>query len=51
LPIVLMSGYSGPLLTQQALAAGVTELLVKPLQSRQFAATLDRVLHHNEAVR
>src|ERR1700681_2369715 len=48
LPIVLMSGYSGPLLTQQALAAGVSELLVKPLQSRQFAATLDRVLHHNE---
>jgi PAS domain S-box-containing protein len=51
LPIVLMSGYSGPVLTQQALAAGVTELLVKPLQSRQFAATLDRVLHHNEAAR
>jgi NO-binding membrane sensor protein with MHYT domain/nitrogen-specific signal transduction histidine kinase/ActR/RegA family two-component response regulator len=49
LPIVLMSGYSGPLLTQQAVAAGVSELLVKPLQSRQFAATLDRVLHHNEA--
>jgi FixJ family two-component response regulator len=49
LPIVLMSGYSGPLLTQQALAAGVSELLAKPLQSRQFAATLDRVLHHNEA--
>src|SRR5882757_6007939 len=47
LPIVLVSGYSGPLLTQQALAAGVSELLVKPLQSRQFAATLDRVLHHN----
>jgi len=38
------------LLTQQALAAGVSELLVKPLQSRQFAATLDRVLHHNEAL-
>jgi PAS domain S-box-containing protein len=47
LPIVLMSGYSGPLLTQQALAAGVSELLVKPLLSRQFAATLDRVLHRN----
>jgi predicted ATPase/signal transduction histidine kinase/CheY-like chemotaxis protein len=45
LPIVLVSGYSGPLLTQQALAAGVSELLVKPLQSRQIAITLDRVLH------
>jgi CheY-like chemotaxis protein len=51
LPIILMSGYSGPILTQQALAAGVSELLVKPLQSRQFAATLDRVLHRNETVR
>jgi CheY-like chemotaxis protein len=47
LPIVLMSGYSGPFLTQQALAARVSELLVKPLLSRQFAATLDRVLHRN----
>jgi PAS domain S-box-containing protein len=45
LPIILVSGYSGPILTQQALAAGVSELLVKPLQSRQIAATLDRVLH------
>jgi CheY-like chemotaxis protein len=51
LPIILVSGYSGPILTQQALAAGVSELLVKPLQSRQFAAALDRVLHHNETVR
>jgi CheY-like chemotaxis protein len=48
-PIVLMSGYSGPILTQQALAAGISELLVKPLQSRQIATTRDRVLHHNEA--
>jgi PAS domain S-box-containing protein len=45
LPIVLVSGYSGPLLTQQALAAGVSELLTKPLQSRQIATTLARVLH------
>jgi predicted ATPase/signal transduction histidine kinase/ActR/RegA family two-component response regulator len=51
LPIVLMSGYTGPALTQQALAAGVSELLVKPLLSRQIATTLDRVLHHNETVR
>jgi PAS domain S-box-containing protein len=45
LPIVLMSGYSGPILTQQALAAGVSELLTKPLQSREIATTLARVLH------
>jgi CheY-like chemotaxis protein len=31
-PIVLVSGYSGPILTQQALAAGVSELLTKPLR-------------------
>jgi CheY-like chemotaxis protein len=45
LPIVLMSGYCGANLTQDALAAGVSELLVKPLQSREMATTLARVLH------
>ena len=45
LPIVLVSGYSGSILTQQALAAGVSELLTKPLQSREIATTLARVLH------
>jgi len=45
LPIVLLSGYSGPILAQRALAAGVSELLVKPLQSRDLAAALARVLH------
>jgi PAS domain S-box-containing protein len=47
LPIVLVSGYSAPHLTRQSLAAGVSELLAKPLQSRQIAATLARVLHRN----
>jgi CheY-like chemotaxis protein len=45
LPIVLASGYSGPILAQRALAAGVSELLVKPLQSRDIATALARVLH------
>ena len=45
LPIVLMSGYSSAILRQDALAAGVTELLIKPLQSHEIAATLARVLH------
>jgi AmiR/NasT family two-component response regulator len=41
LPIVLLSGYSGPTLTQQALTAGcVSELRAKPLQSRQIATAL-----------
>jgi PAS domain S-box-containing protein len=44
LPIVLVSGYSGPILTQDALAAGVSELLTKPLQSRDVATTLARAL-------
>jgi NO-binding membrane sensor protein with MHYT domain/nitrogen-specific signal transduction histidine kinase len=47
LPIVLVSGYGGPALTRQALIAGVSELLAKPLQSRQMAATLARVLRRN----
>jgi DNA-binding NtrC family response regulator len=46
LPIVLVSGYSGVSLTQGALTAGVSELLTKPLQSREMATTLARVLHH-----
>jgi PAS domain S-box-containing protein len=45
LPIILVSGYSGPILAQRALAAGVSELLAKPLQSRDIAAALARVLH------
>jgi predicted ATPase/signal transduction histidine kinase/ActR/RegA family two-component response regulator len=44
LPIVLMTGYSGPILAQRASAAGISELLVKPLQPRDIAAALDRVL-------
>jgi PAS domain S-box-containing protein len=47
LPIVLVSGYAGPTLTQQALAAGVSELLAKPLLSRQIAATLARLLNRS----
>jgi PAS domain S-box-containing protein len=45
LPILLLSGYSGPILAQRALAVGVSELLVKPLQPRDIAAALARVLH------
>jgi signal transduction histidine kinase/DNA-binding response OmpR family regulator len=45
LPIVLMSGYTGAIQTQQSLAAGVSELLSKPIQSHEMATTLARVLH------
>ena len=44
LPVVLVSGYSGPILTQQALGADVSELLKKPVQSRELAAALARAL-------
>ncbi len=47
LPIVLTSGYSGATLTHGALGAGVSELLTKPLQSREMAAALARVLHRS----
>jgi CheY-like chemotaxis protein len=39
-----VSGYSGPILTQQALGAGVSGLLKKPVQSRELAAALARAL-------
>ena len=44
LPIVLVSGYTGPMLTERALAAGITEILKKPVQSREIASALARVL-------
>ncbi|HEY4040145.1 MAG TPA: PAS domain S-box protein [Burkholderiaceae bacterium] len=44
LPIILISGYTGPMLTQIALGAGVREVLRKPIQSRELAAALARAL-------
>ena len=44
LPVVLVSGYTGPMLSERALAAGVTEILKKPVQSRDLAAALARAL-------
>ncbi len=44
LPIVLMSGYTGPMLTERALGVGITEILKKPVQSREIASALARVL-------
>ncbi len=45
LPIVLMSGYSGPMLRQQVRGAGTSEIVTKPLKSREIASALARVLH------
>jgi nitrogen-specific signal transduction histidine kinase/CheY-like chemotaxis protein len=44
LPIVLVSGYIGPMLAERAHNAGVTEILKKPVQSREIAEALAHVL-------
>ena len=44
IPIVLMSGYSGVQLHERARAVGIREILRKPLQSRDIAECLGRVL-------
>ena len=44
LPIILVSGYIGPMMTERALAAGADAILKKPLQSREIAAALARAL-------
>jgi CheY-like chemotaxis protein len=44
LPIVLVSGYLGPMLAQRAHGAGVTRILKKPVQSREIAEALAHVL-------
>jgi len=44
LPVVLVSGYIGPLLAERAHGAGVTGILKKPVQSREIAAALAQAL-------
>jgi PAS domain S-box-containing protein len=44
IPVVLMSGYGGAPLAARAAAAGVRELLRKPLHGRDLAESLARVL-------
>jgi PAS domain S-box-containing protein len=43
-PIILMSGYGGPQLTNRAAEIGVNEVLRKPLHRRDLAESLARVL-------
>ena len=43
-PIIVMSGYGGPQLANQAGEIGVNALLRKPLHSRDLAESLARVL-------
>ena len=44
IPIILMSGHGGAPLAARAAAIGVNELLAKPLQGRDLAESLARVL-------
>jgi PAS domain S-box-containing protein len=46
IPVVLMSGYSGAQLHERAGAAGIREVLHKPLQSKDIAECLVRILHY-----
>jgi nitrogen-specific signal transduction histidine kinase/CheY-like chemotaxis protein len=43
--IILMSGYTGTQLSERAQAAGVTDLLRKPLVRRDIAESIARALH------
>jgi signal transduction histidine kinase/CheY-like chemotaxis protein len=42
--IVLISGHGGPYLAERAAAAGISEVLRKPLQRQELAASLARLL-------
>lgn len=48
LPILLMTGYSGAVLSQQACDAGIREILKKPLQSREIAESIVRQLRSKD---
>jgi CheY-like chemotaxis protein len=47
IPIILMGGYSGPQLSERAQAAGVADVLRKPLVRRDIAKPVARVLRAN----
>jgi len=44
IPVILMSGYSGPLLSERAQAAEVIDVLRKPLVRRDIAVPISRAL-------
>ena len=47
IPIVLMSGYVTPSMTQRARDAGVAEVLAKPLVERDIARSLASAIQWN----
>jgi CheY-like chemotaxis protein len=50
LPVLLVSGYIGPMMTERAAAAGIAEILKKPVQSRELADSLARALRKNLSI-
>jgi len=44
IPIVLVSGYEGPVLLQQAFSAGIEHVITKPLALQQLAETMAQAL-------
>src|SRR3954471_17629873 len=48
-PVLLISGYSGPVLAQEALSAGIGHILTKPLDLRQIAEAMAKVLSRQKA--
>jgi CheY-like chemotaxis protein len=49
IPVVLMSGYGGPQLAERAAAAGILEVLRKPLQRRELSEAIARILRSAQA--
>jgi signal transduction histidine kinase/CheY-like chemotaxis protein len=49
IPVILMSGYGGPQLAERAAAAGILEVLRKPLQRRELSEALARILRSAHA--
>ncbi|MBV8032736.1 MAG: response regulator, partial [Betaproteobacteria bacterium] len=48
LPVILVSGYLGDMISQLADSAGVSEILKKPVHAQELAAALGRVLRRTE---
>jgi len=44
LPVILVSGYVGSMITELATSAGVEEILKKPVHAQDLAAALARAL-------
>ena len=48
LPVILMTGYSGPILMERVHQVGIREILKKPLQARDMAESIARHLLETE---